>query len=190
MSCALAGAVLTGLSFALRIDTDPQNLVVIDPAPTGDPILDPTLRKLAGNELGSNTRASIKLRSVDDPTAIREQALQSLVSRGILEHRESGLLWALGARRYPMIDGKAQREVKPRILDALTSDAILDPREVALISLAHVCDLLAGTFSHGRMFQYRRRIDRLHKMELIGRELLAAIIDIRHANVRAGRKAP
>ena len=188
LSCALAGAVLMDLSFALRIDTDPQNLMVIDPAPTGDPILDPTLRKLAGNELGSNTRACIKVLSVDDATAIREQALQSLVSRGILEKRERRFLWAAGSRRYPMIDGKAQREVKLRILDILTSDAIPDPREVALISLAHACDLLADTFSHGRVFQHRRRIDQLRKMELIGRELLAAIIDIRHANVRSGRK--
>ena len=187
LSCALAGAVLTNLSFALRIDTDPQNLMVIDPAPIGDPILDPTLRKLSGNKLGSNTRSCIKLLSVEDATVIRELALQSLVSRGILEQRERRSLWALGARRYPMIDGKAQREVKLRILDVLTSDAIPDPREIALISLAHACDLFADTFSHGRVFQYRRRIDRLRKMDLIGRELLAAIIDIRHANVRAGR---
>ena len=34
LSCALAGAVLLDLSFAGRIDTDPERLVVIDPTPT------------------------------------------------------------------------------------------------------------------------------------------------------------
>ena len=211
LSCALAGAVLMDLSFALRIDTDPKQLVVIDPTPTGDPILDPTLRRLAGyeprssartwiqvlsvegataHEPGSNARTWIKLLSEENATAIREQALQSLVSRGILEKRERKFLWAAGSRRYPMIDGKAQREVKLRILDVLTSDVVPDPREVALIGLAHACDLLVDIFSHGKVFQYRRRIDQLRKMELIGRELPAAIIDLRHANVRAEREGP
>ena len=188
LSCGLAGAVLMDLSFALRIDTDPNRLVVVDPTPTGDPILDPTLRRLAGHEPGSNARTWIKLLSVGGASAIREQALQRLVARGILEKRDRKFPWALGSRRYPMIDGKAQREAKLRILDVLASDVVPDPREVALISLAHACDLLGDIFSHGKVFRYRRRIDLLRKMELIGRELPVAIIEHRRANVRAGRK--
>ena len=185
LSCALAGAVLMDLAFALRIDTDPEELVVIDPTPTGNPMLDPSLTRLVGHEQRSHTRTWIKLLSVEDATAIREQALQSLVARGILEQRERKFPWVFRSRRYPTIDGKAEREVKLRISDVLTSDAIPDPRDVALIGLVAACDLLVHIFSHRKVSQYRRRIRQLRKMDLIGREVAAAIIDVRHRDMRA-----
>ena len=50
LGCAIAGAVLMDLAFAYRIDTDPESLVVNDRTPTGNPILDPTLAKIAAQE--------------------------------------------------------------------------------------------------------------------------------------------
>ena len=44
--CALAGAVLMDLAFEYRIDTDLQALVVTDPTPTGDPMLDRILAQI------------------------------------------------------------------------------------------------------------------------------------------------
>lgn len=184
LSCALAGAVLMDLAFALRIDTDTKKLVIIDPTPTGNPVLDLTLARIAGHEQESNTRTWIKLLSVEDATAIREQALQSLVARGILERRERKFPWVSRSRRYPMIDGMAEREVKLRIFEVLTSDAIPDPRDVALIGLVQACDLLDSIFSHKKVFEFRRRIAQLRKMDLISRDLAAAIIDIIHTDMR------
>ncbi len=184
LSCALAGAVLMDLAFALRVDTDPKKLVVNDPTPTSNPILDPTLARLAGHEVVSDTRTWIRLLSLENANAIREQALQSLVARGILEQRDRKFLWVFRSRRYPTIDGKAEREVKLRISDVLTSNAIPDPRDVALIGLVAACDLLVQIFSHRKVSQYRRRIRQLRNMDLIGRELAAAIIDVRHSDMR------
>lgn len=179
LSCALAGAVLMDLAFVHRIDTDPKKLVVTDSTPTGNAILDRTLARLAAHEFGSNTRTWIRLLSVEEADSIREQALQSLVERGILERRETKFLWAFRSRRYPVIDGEAEREVKLRIGDALLSDDIPDPRDVALIGLVDACDLLGDAFPDREIEQYRPRIDQLRKMDLIGRELAGAITDIR-----------
>ena len=44
--CALAGAVLMDLAFEYRIDTDLQALVVTDPTPTGNPMLDRILAQI------------------------------------------------------------------------------------------------------------------------------------------------
>ncbi|MCY4500796.1 MAG: GPP34 family phosphoprotein, partial [Alphaproteobacteria bacterium] len=49
MQCALAGAVLMDLALADRIDTDVDSLMLVDEKPTGDPLLDPTLERIAAS---------------------------------------------------------------------------------------------------------------------------------------------
>ena len=65
LGCAIAGAVLMDLAFANRIDTDPESLIVTDRTPTGNPILDPTLTKIAAQGEPSDTRTWIRLLSVE-----------------------------------------------------------------------------------------------------------------------------
>ena len=190
LGCAIAGAVLMDLAFAYRIDTDPQALVINDPTPTGNPMLDGTLAKLAAHKEPSNTRTWIRVLSVEDAPGIREQALESLVARGIVELREARVMWAFRARRYPTIDGNAEQEVKLRIGEVLFSDDIPDPRDVALIGLVDSCDLLREIFSDRDMQQCRPRIGQLRKMDLIGRELGNAINDIEQTVTMALSGAP
>ena len=190
LGCAIAGAVLMDLAFAYRIDTDPESLVVNDRTPTGNPILDPTLAKIAAQEQPTNTRTWIRELSVEDAPAIREQALQSLVARGIVVQREARVMWAFRARRYPTIDGNAEREVKLRIGDVLLSDDIPDPRDVAVIGLIDACDILREIFPDRDVEQCRPRIDQLRKMDLIGRELAQAIADIERTVMMSLSGAP
>ena len=62
---ALAGAVLMDLAMEDRIDTDLENLIMLDATPLGDDLLDPTLRVIsAGGQqdhplLGGADRAAL-----------------------------------------------------------------------------------------------------------------------------------
>ena len=47
LRCALAGAVLMDLALKNRIDTDPEQLFLVDSSPVGDDLLDPTLAEIA-----------------------------------------------------------------------------------------------------------------------------------------------
>ena len=47
LELAMAGAVLMDLAFADRIDTDLERMMIIDRAPTGDPLLDDVLDRIA-----------------------------------------------------------------------------------------------------------------------------------------------
>ena len=49
--CALTGAALMDLAFAWRIDTDLRALVVNDRTPTGNPVLDRILEKIAALDM-------------------------------------------------------------------------------------------------------------------------------------------
>ena len=173
---ALAGGVLMDLALENRIDTDPKHLVLIDPTPVGDSLLDPTLAAIAAGE-GRDARywvAQTALRAAE----IREEALSRLVERGILERHEGRFLWVFRSRRYPVIDGKAELEVKLRILGVLLSDDIPSPRDIVIIGLAEACGILRELMPKGDYNRARERIDQVRKLDLIGQATSHAIHDI------------
>ncbi len=123
---ALDGGVLMDLALENRIDTDLEKLVLIDSTPVGDSLLDPTLASIAAGE-ERDARTWVEL-TAGRAQALREEALARLIANGILESRDDRFLWVFQSRRYPTIDGKAEREVKLRIMEVLFSDEIPDPR--------------------------------------------------------------
>ncbi|MDE0243992.1 MAG: GPP34 family phosphoprotein [Gammaproteobacteria bacterium] len=182
--CALAGAALMDLAFAYRIDTDLESLLVITSEPTGNPMLDAVLARIASHPDAADTQHWIRVLSTEDAAAIREQALASLVEHGILERREERFLWAFGSVRYPTLDNGAEREIKARIARAL-DDFIPDPRDIALISLADACQILPELFPDRNIEP--ARIAQLRRMDLIGREVAGTIADIQRTIVRAAQ---
>ncbi len=184
--CALAGAVLLDLAFAYRIDTDPQVLAVTDPAPTGMPMLDRILAKIASRADTVDAASWIGELSTDDAETVREQALASLVERGILERKEEPFLWIFHPVRYPTIDGEALQEIKLRIDDVL-SDDIPHPRDVALLSLVDACQILPDLFPDRKLDEVAPRIGLLRKMDLIGREVAGTIANVQRTIILAAR---
>lgn len=174
----LVGAVLMDLAFANRIDTDPEKLLVIDSTPTGNPLLDGPLERMAGAADTMNTKEWVEVLAREQAADIRQQAMNGLIERGILEAKDEKFLWVFRSRRYPTIDGRVEREVKLRMEDVLLSDDMPDPRDVALICLVDACDILSDIFSGREMERAQPRIEQLRVMDLIGREVGSVIADI------------
>jgi len=173
---AMAAGVLMDLAMENRIDTDVKNLILIDKTPTGDSLLDPTLAEIAdGEQRNAQHWVEQTAKRAED---IRELALARLVESGILEVAEGRFLWVFRSRRYPLVDGKAEREVKMRIMGVLFSDDIPDPRDVVLISLAHACGILREILSKNELEQAAERIEQVRNLELIGQAMTQAIIDM------------
>ena len=128
MDYALAGAVLMDLALDNRIDTDLERLVLVDSTPLGDSLLDPTLADIAAGE-ERNARYWVE-HTANRAAEIREEALNRLVDQGILERKDDRFLWVFQSRRYPMVDGKEEREVRLRLMSILFSDEIPDPRDI------------------------------------------------------------
>ena len=176
MDRAIAGAVLMELAMANRIDTDLENLILIDSTPIGDSLLDPTLTEIASGEQ-HDARFWVE-RTVLQSDEIRSNALERLVEHGILEREEDRFLWVFRSRRYPMVDGTAEREVKLRIMGVLFSDEIPHPRDVVIICLADACGLFRQILSRRELDQATTRIDQVRKLDLIGQAVSQAIHDI------------
>ena len=185
MEYVLIGAVLMDLAFANRIDTDPERLTVINSSPTGVQVLDRPLMKIAVGGVTRDVKGWIASLRDTDAESIRSKAMASLIARGILEQRDQQYLWVFRARRYPVVDGQAEREVKLRISDVLFSDMTPDPRDAALISLADTCGMLQGIFTKREIAQIGDRVRQVRKMDLIGREVAEAVA---HLDGKAGTK--
>ncbi len=184
VACALAGAVLMDLAFDYRIDTDFEALVVHDRTPTGNAVLDRLLAKIAARAEVCDTKTWIGILSAEEAPAVHDEILAGLVEQGVLTVRSSKFPW-MGSRRRPGDGGETVQKIRLRIADVLYSHDIPDPREVALISLLDACEILPEILPTQELTDLRPRITLLRKMDLIGREVAAAIADIERSIIQA-----
>ena len=178
MSCALAGAVLMDLSIENRIDTDLNSLTVVDSTPTGDELLDPTLREIVAEAEIHNAQYWVE-RIAIKADLISELALDRLVSQNILDF-DAGGFWTLSKKvsrtgRYPTVDGRAGEEIKSRIMRVLLDDELPDPRDLVIIGLVHFCGAFRTLLTEAEFEDAERRIELFAHMDLIGRSIGASV---------------
>lgn len=130
LELAMAGAVLMELAFADRIDTDLEHLMVIDRAPTGNPLLDDVLERIAQGEFNNDTRG------VDRDPGRGEDRLDSGACAG-----------QPGQARHSETRGEATISGDDRtFVDFPFATLFFGGRQVA----AQCEDAFRGCFGHGR----------------------------------------
>jgi len=182
LDCATIGAVLMDLTLRQRLDNDLKDLFITDTAPTGDIILDPVLQTMALAPILEPHPITYWLRQLmDEGEALREKALQRLVSHGILKRDDKKILWVFGTRRYPMLHDQEVREVKLRILGVILRDDIPSPHDMMLTALAQSCGLFRHILSEGQLNAAMPRIELVARMDLIGQAVAKAVTEIEAA---------
>ena len=186
------------LALENRIDTDLKQLVLVDATPVGDDLLDPTLARIA-EATETHDAAHWVHQTARHSDQIRERALERLIQHGILQRQEESFLWVFKSRRYPAVDGKADREVKLRIMSVLFSDEIPDPRDIVIVCLAEACGIFQALLSRRELTHASTRIEQVRKLDLIGPGHLAGRLGYRdvpgdghapaHVAAAAGRRA-
>lgn len=179
-SCVMAGAVLADLALERRIETDLERLYLVDPTPTGDTLLDPTLKDIAESDEKSDAQFWIE-RSTRHADEIVAATLDRLVARNILTHEMGGFF---GLSRdvsrsgtYPTSDVETRKESKTRILSVILHDEIPDPRDAILVALMHTCGGFKLLLEDE---DYEERLDRIElvaRLDLIGRTVATAVKD-------------
>lgn len=181
---ALVGAVFFDLALARRIDTDTDNIQILDHSPTGSPTLDRVLSAMAQRNDSTSVRdwiEAIYYRRED----LEGEALAGLIRQGILRHEKSKRFWVIDVERFPLIDNRPQQDVRLRLAEAILSDTIPDTRDIMLVSIAEPCGLLGYFLTEAQMTSRRERIMTLCKLETISRKVAAAINDL-EATLRQG----
>ena len=177
LNCTVVGAVLAELSLRSRIDTDLDSLILVDATETGDPALDPILKQIADEPAQRDARYWIE-RLAGQAESVIDLTLDRLVGLGILEHHD-GDFWTLAtARWYEELSGGAQEGtvgqlVKTRVVKALFTEEIPDPRDIIVICLVDACDVFRVMFELDE--ETEERIGFICKLDLIGRSIAAAV---------------
>ena len=142
----LAGAILMDLALMTRIDTDLDHLILIDAAPTGDPLLDRVLALIEKHPDSKSTAYWIEeIRyHIGD---LQETLVGRLIDKGKLKREEKKLLGIIPQKRYAVPQGPEEREVRERLRTTIISEDIPDPRDVLLISLLVSCNLVDRLFN-------------------------------------------
>ena len=179
---AFAGAALMDLALANRIDTNADQLIVADPTPLGDELLDPVLVEIAQSDDNPRSAAFWIEHLARQSEQIREVALTRLIERGYLEADTSGQVYLSPGvsriRRYTSQDGRTTEDVQLRIMRTLFSDDIPDVRDIVIISLAAASGVFESILSQDELARIQGRIDLICRMDLIGREVAAAIREV------------
>ena len=185
LDLVLAGAVLMDLALDDRIDTDLEQLILVDPTPLEDDLLDPILLEIAQTRQVHDTSYWI-LQTAKRGDEIRDKALERLVKRDILEAETEGDPKGLftfsrrvsRVRRYPVFEGKTVEDIRLRIMRVLFSDDIPDPRDIAIICLADASGVFERILSKEEQAEVQERIELVRRMDLIGRSVTEAIREL------------
>lgn len=142
LDLVLAGAVLLELTALERVDVSgpgeavrPGRMVVRDPAPTGDLVLDEGLRRVgaAGPRKPEQLLATLK-------KGLPDELRSRLVTRGILRAEEGRVLGIFPTRRWPAVDSAHEHGVRLALHDVLVVGRTPTLREASLISLLQAAD--------------------------------------------------
>ncbi len=186
---ALAGAVLLDLALLDRLENQDGALRVSDRTRTGEDLLDRWRETIEAEKEPLELRVWIaRLALASDQ--IETAALNSLVNRGILEKQETNFLWVFETRRYPMLDGTEEKEVKRRICDVLLSDEEPSQADAILVGLVDDARLLPHILSDAETRESARRVAQVRDLDVIGKEVAAVIEHLRLEMLQVLTQAP
>ena len=142
LDLALAGAALLDLAADGRVDVAGQGeavkagrLVVRDDRPTGDPVLDEVLRRIAAGRPRKPETVLPELAK-----GIRAELLERLTARGILRAEHGKILGIFPTRSWPAVDASHETAVRTGLGEVLVVGRAPTAREGALIAVLQAID--------------------------------------------------
>lgn len=134
---ALGGALLTELALMQRVDVAGPDervregrLVVRNPDPTGDAVLDEALTTL-GQKEGKRPQSVVARLG----RRVRVRLYERLVAGGVLRAEEDRVLGIFPTHRWPSEDAAHESAVRAGVVTALRDGGTTEPRTGALIAL-------------------------------------------------------
>ena len=154
VDAGLGGANLVELTLRNKVDLsgeqDPGRrgrIIVRDPSPTGDAVLDAALEILIARQ-GKRPSTVIGPLSKN----LRGTLYQRLADRGVVRAERGRILGVFPIRRWPAQDASEEAEVRRLMAQALVQQEAPDTRTAALIALAHAVrcvDKIVDPRQHG-----------------------------------------
>jgi len=154
VDAGLGGANLVELTLRNKVDLSgdqdpgrPGRIIVRDPSPAGDAVLDAALEILVARQ-GRRPSAVIGPLSKN----LRRTLYQRLADRGVVRAERGRIFGVFPVRRWPAQDASDEAEVRRLMTQALVQQVAPDTRTAALIALVHAVgceDKIVDPRQHG-----------------------------------------
>ncbi|MEV6816553.1 GPP34 family phosphoprotein [Micromonospora sp. NPDC051296] len=156
LDLGMAAAVLIELALAGRIAYADGALTVVNPTPTGEPVTDDVLARMAADTPHSPSSWVQRLRH-----GLRDKILGDLCDQGVVRDVDETELGFIHVHRYPVVDRSVEADTRGRLAEALTG-AAPDERTAALATLVAVLRMEAALGVGGETADdARRRLDEI-----------------------------
>lgn len=152
----LGGALLAELAILGNVSLTDMRVTVADTTPSGDPLLDETLAKIADSPPRKPQRWVEQLRK-----GAKDATLRRLVERGLLREEKGRALLVFPSTTYPTSDARPEREVRQRLHDAVVAGRLPEARTVTLALLVNACDMSKDVFPELPKKELKRRLNEL-----------------------------
>src|ERR1700736_6677656 len=136
VDAGLGGANLIELTLMRKVDLSgdgdegkPGRIIVRDPSPTGDEVLDAALEILIAHQ-GKKPSAGIRPLSKN----LRRTLYERLARRGVIRVEQGRILGVFPAQRWPAQDASHETEMRRLITQVLVQQTAPDTRTAALIA--------------------------------------------------------
>jgi hypothetical protein len=136
----LGGAVLLELALAGRVDVENKRVVVTDPEPGGDPLLDDGLAKIVAEARARRPGHWVSKLAKD----ARPRVLEKLVAEEVLTVEQDKVLWVFPRKKYPSAGGvppAVEVDARQRLRAAVVGSGEVEPRTAALCALVAATEL-------------------------------------------------
>lgn len=174
----LSAAILMELALINRIDTDPEMVIPDRNEHTGIPFLDETIDLI--NLSPKQEKISWwLLRLSEKASRFRKMLVAGLVAKGLLKTEKERVFLGFTTTTYPMRihDGKII-EVKTRVRELLTGEALPEIRDAVIISMAWYGGLLNLIMDEDLLQKSQHRIEQLAQMDLVGQAISKSIMEL------------
>jgi hypothetical protein len=184
LDLGLAGALLLELALAGRVGVTDKRLAVIDPTPTGDALIDATLRRIAAER----RRRTPKDWVTRIAKGVRPPVLDRLVEAGVLRRETDIILWVFRRTRYPSyygVEPPVETAARQRMHAAVGGTGRVDPRTAALCGLVSAMGWERRLFRDLPRRQVKARLNEIRQGAWAAEAVKKAIDDVQAAVVAA-----
>ncbi|GIF11582.1 GOLPH3/VPS74 family protein [Actinoplanes teichomyceticus] len=183
----LGGALLLELALAGRIDVVGQKVAVVDPRPTGDPLVDDALTRIRDDARSRKPAHWVGKFA----KGTRKRVLDHLISAEVLRVEHGTVLWVFPRTTYPAAYGAepvAETDARQRMRVAVTTAGEVDARTAALCSLVAATQMERKVFPDLDRRQVKARLKEIGEGSWAAAAVKRAIQDIQTA-IMAGAVA-
>ena len=178
----LAGAMLVQLALVNKIQLKDNRLVLVDPAPSGEPLFDEILAMIPAEK--KPRKLSHWLQAVGSKQILKSLAGR-LAERNVIVIEKKQYSWVIPYELSPQVNASAKYWVKQHLRGVVLAGEPAEPADIALLSLLKAFSLMRLVFTRDERKSAGKKVDGLVKGEIFNDSAAKLLAEIGTAAVAA-----